>query len=415
MRNSQRLLMEMSAVRERINTLPDDSTDEVRNAATTEYMGLESRYRAAMVLEDAEDAQPLDNQNPERREIRRLFDQSYIADYLLEAADHVALTGAAKEFREAVLGADSFGFMPLELLAERVEDRADAVSNVATAIQENQMNIAPRVFARGALGYLGVATPTVPIGTVTYPRLSAGTTADVRVDGAELDGTVAALMLEQINPVRLTASYTFGLETLQRIRGYEEALRSDIQSVLQDKRDALGINGQAAVDNMSPAVVGIISSLTNPSNPTAEATFAEYLAAYDAAVDGVYALNAEEVRMLVNAETWRHAMGLRIGSAGASDLFRMHLPAGRFRVSANMPDTPDSGGMDKIATALTYAAGAGAEARGYFMPTWAGVQMIVDPYTGAKVGQRRLTALMMVGFDMVDGAAYKRAEFQVQA
>ena len=357
-----------------------------------------------LITEDEEDKQPDGPADAEGREVRRLLGRASIVDYLMEAEGQEALAGASKELRMATMGQDLPGYMPLEML----EHRVDAVSDIAAAVQNNQQTIAPRVFNRGALAYLGVQTPSVPVGTVSYPRLTAGTAADVRDDGVELDGTAATLTTEEINPVRLTASYTYGTETLQRIRGFEEALRADLQETLQDKRDELGINGQAEVANTSPAIEGIINSLTNPSNPTAIATYADYLAAFDSMVDGKYALSGEEVRLLVNADTWQQAMGLVVPSgSGGNMLFREYLPSARFRVSGNMPATPNN----NFATALAVATG--APARGFFLPTWSGVQLIPDPYTLAKKGQRLLTAIMMVGFQMIDSASYRRLEFQV--
>ena len=405
MRVSQRLLVELSEVREQINGFPDDGEKDKLDALTTQYGQLESRYRAALVSEDAEDATANDGGpvDAERAEVYRLARRAAIADYLREA-DGATLTGAALELRQAVFGEDLRSYMPLEML----ELRADAVSNIANPIQDNQMPIAPRVFAQSALGYLGIATPTVPVGTTSYPRLSAGTSADIRSDGVEVDGTAANITNEQINPVRLTASYTYGEETLQRILGFEEALRGDIQSTLQDKQDALGINGQAAVANVSPAFEGLLSALTDPAAPTAVAAYGDYLAAFDDAVDGKFAMTSDQVRLLVNAETFKQAMGLRVGTGGAAVLFRDQLPASRFRVSANLPAA-----VGDVAQAISYAAGAVGLARGFVMPTWAGVQLIVDPYTKAKAGQRILTAVMFVGGQMVDAAAYKQINFQL--
>ena len=221
----------------------------------------------------------------------------------------------------------------------------------------------------------------------------------------ELDGMAASLTNVQLNPVRLTASYTYGVETLSRVIGFEEALRRDLQAVIEDKRDQLAINGQAASGNDSPAVDGIINSLTDPSNPTAIATYAEYLAAYDDQVDGKYAMSSEEVRLLVNASIYKHSMGLTVGTEARGGLLRDRLPMSRFRVSGNMPATASS-----IDRAIAYATG--AEARGFIMPTWRGLQMIVDPFTLAKSGRHVLTAVMLTGWDMIDGAGYKLVEFK---
>ena len=158
--------------------------------------------------------------------------------------------------------------------------------------------------------------PSVPVGAVSYPRLSAGTSADVRDDGVEIDGTAAALTTVEINPVRVTASYTYGTETLSRIRGFEDALRMDVQSTLEDKMDFLALQGQAVVNNVSPKIDGLLNSLTDPGAAAAIATFSTYLSAFDGRVDGKYAMDSDEARLLVNAPVYKHAMGLGIGAAG---------------------------------------------------------------------------------------------------
>ena len=165
MRASQRILMEMSETRQAINSFPDDGEDSKRDELTTKYQGLESRYRAAVVTEDEEDAEEraTGNVTPERAEILRLMERASIADYLAEAEGGPTVTGAAMELRRAVMGNDEHrGYIPREML----EHRADALTNVAAAIQDNQFPIQPRVFSRSAIEFLGVATPTVPVGTV---------------------------------------------------------------------------------------------------------------------------------------------------------------------------------------------------------------------------------------------------------
>lgn len=63
------------------------------------------------------------------------------------------------------------------------------------------------------------------------------------------------------------------------------------------------------------------------------------MTAYDGAVDGKYAISDSEVWLLVNPATWRHAMGLEVGTNGNSGLLRDMLPRDRFVASGNMPDT----------------------------------------------------------------------------
>lgn len=385
----------------------DEKDTDILTNITKELEKSEIELRAAIVLHGDNSPQNSSDEG-EKREFDDILSKASVADYLSEAVNpNFSMDGASRELREAVFGEDKFGFMPMHLLQDDVEERADAVTNIATAIQENQMSIAARVFARSAMGYLGISTPSVPVGTVTYPRLVSGTTADVRDPSVELDGAKATLESVSINPVRLTASYTFTLESLAKIQGFEEALRNDLRAVISDQSDDLAINGQAAVANTSPAVAGLVNSLADPTDPSGVADWESVFGLYDAHVDGFYAVSDEEVRMLVNPLTWRHVMGLQVETSGA--LMRDVIDRSRFRTSAHLPA---SGG--NVETGLTYAAGASGLARGLIMPTWDGIQIIDDPYTRAKAGERVITAIVMQGWNMVDDAAYKRVEFKLK-
>ena len=415
MTGSQRAQLRASEIRSEIaSELEKDAGDRDSGALerlTKEAQTVEIELRAALVVDQSD--LPADRvETPEGRELRELRRRSSIFDYVGEVMDGRALDGASLEYRQSVLG-DARGHVPLEMLLddEELETRADAVSNIAAtddAVGNNQMPIAQRVFARSAAAYLGVMMPSVGIGEVSYPRLSAGTSADVRSDGVELDGTAATLTTESISPTRLTASYTLGVESLARVRGWEEALRRDLRQTMADKLDALVLNGQAASGSNSPAVEGIIGSLTNPTDPTAVAGWKDYLQAFDNGVDGKYAISDSEVRILVNVEAWKHAQNLEVGTQGRSGILRDRLPMDRFRASANMPAAASN-----IATAIAYASGASNLARGYIAPVWNGLQLIVDMYTGAKKGERILTAIQLVGFSMVDSSAHRRLEFKL--
>lgn len=410
MMKSQTIQREMSGVREKINGLADDADAEALNTLTGEYSRLEAQLRAALVVEEADeqrDKAEQGRQDGSGAEIRSLMRLVSLVDFVRET-EGMALLTPAHELRAALVGSDDPGWVPLEMLGlrGRVEDRVDAVTNVS-AIQDNQFPVQPRVFNIPAAEYLGAEFPTVPVGTASYPRLSTGTTADVRSEGVDLDGGAATIVNEQITPVRLTGSYTYGVESLSNVQGFEEALRSDLQSVLMEKRDSLVINGQAAVSGTSPAVEGIISKLTNPTDPTDAFAWDDVLGAFDAHVDGKHAMDDSSVRMLVNADTYRNARVLVVGT-NTGRVLRDLLPGARFRVSAAMPAT-----VSTIATYLTYAAA--SPVRGMIVPQWAGVQLINDMYTLAKSGQRVLTAILIVGFQMGDTAAYTRGEFKISA
>lgn len=404
MTDLQRLQARLAELARKIRLLGDDDlTPESRaeyESAVTAYGDLDLRIRAMQLLEPAP-AESDGGPAAEVREYGRILARAELGDFVAEALGGV-VTGAAAELRQAVGISD--GAMPLEML---VEDRADAATGPFTSIPNAQREIIPRLFTRSAAAYLGVAMPSVPVGQTEYVIMATGTSADVRSDGVALDAGAATLTRTTVNPVRATAGYLFGVEDTQRVRGLEEALARDMRSALSDKLDSLAINGAAAVANTSPAIAGIISSLSNPTNPSSVATWSDYLDAFDAPVDGLYADTGDMVRMLVNSDTYKQARKLVIGTNSGTLLRdRPEMSAGRFRVSAHMPATAST-----IATAITYTGGTSRP--GLVMPVWSGARLIRDEYSEAPAGRVRLTLLTLVGYAMVDSSVYRRLEYKL--
>ena len=150
---------------------------------------------------------------------------------------------------------------------------------------------------------------------------------------------------------------------------------------------------------------GIISQLADPENPAAIAAWADYLSLYPSRVDGKQSMDGLNVRLLVNADTYKNAHALQIGVSG--ELLGRELPAGRFRASANMPATAAT-----IATILSYTASPRAA---FVQPVWRGIQLIRDVYSKASEGQIALTAIMLTGGAMVDSSLYGRHEVKIAA
>ena len=209
MLTSQRLTIQGSELRQQLGDLAaaDDSTAEVIESKRAELSAVEVRLRAAIESEGADNAPPVGNATPEAREFSQLLERSSIVDFLDESIFGGLVDGASKELREATLGGNRVGIMPLAVLAPRM--RADASTSITSSIEDSQETVFGRVFSNSVAEYLAVQTPSVDVGDVSYPRLVSGTTGDVRSPGVEVDGTAATLEIRTIEPVRLTASYTF--------------------------------------------------------------------------------------------------------------------------------------------------------------------------------------------------------------
>ena len=107
-----------------------------------------------------------------------------------------------------------------------------------------------------------------------------------RLDGVALDAAAAAFTTKSINPSRVQSRIFYDNIIDVKMRGASDSLAADLRMQLTDKLDAVGLNGQAAVANVSPALVGVISALPNPTNPGAVGVWTDFLDAYDDAVDG---------------------------------------------------------------------------------------------------------------------------------
>ena len=262
MLDSQRLTRELAEAKTKFNELamsenPDDS--ELRSAMDS-VKSLETRQAASVEKErlDAETAAANGDtpRSSEGREFDRIMDRTSVADYLDAAAAGRAAGGAAAELRAAALGDSAPAeYMPIDLLLPRGQElRADVATSVATAVADNQSTIAGRIFAIGAMDYLGAARPTVPFGTQSYVSLTTGGDADFRSDGVALDAAVAVFTTKPINPSRVQARYLFDNIIDVKMAGASDALATDLRAALADKLDAVGLKGQAAVANTSPAL-----------------------------------------------------------------------------------------------------------------------------------------------------------------
>ena len=404
---SQKLQVRMSEVRQRLNELAgDEKADGAEVDTLAAEMGtLEARYRAAIVAEahDAEEAEAEEAKTPETREHAELRGRVELRDYLMEAANGRAATGAAHEFRQAIMGEQArAGVIPWEALlpvGER-EERVDAVTPAPSTIQGNQQAILARVFANSAAAFLGVAMPRVPTGQTLYPVMTAGATASMRAAGAVKDAEAGTFTVEMLSPIRLTARYLFRVEDLAKLRGMEDTLRADLRAAISDAMDVQVLSG----DGTAPNVSGFLKALTEPTDPTGTAaSFADFLAAHVAGVDGLYSTGLQAVRMLVGVASYKVAAG-KFNSAGdvaSSDYLVTH--SGGLRTSANVPAP-----VSDVQSAITYATGGAGSA---VAPVWEGLELIRDPYTGAASGEIAVTAVALWAFKVVRTAPYSWQKF----
>ena len=398
MLESQRLMLRLSELRERINAAPEDMDTSELEKLTTEHRESEVRYRAALVKEAPDDPQ---DQPPDRQELRQRVE---FREYLNEAATGQPATGAAAELRQEVLKEFAApGKVPWEtLLSLEPEQRADAATDLSsTTVGRTQQPVIPRVFARSATAYLGVTMPTVGVGESNYPVLTGGVAPTQVAAGAAKDAEAATFTVETLAPRRLSARYLLRLEDLNRFGGLEDSLRRDLRDALADAMDNLVLNSNGTAPNPT----GFFSELTAPDDPSALATFADFMTATVGGVDGKYAGSLSDMRMLVGPASYKKAASLFHGNGDVDAASYLMARSGGIRVSGNVPDPAST-----IQGALTYATGGAGSA---VAPVWEGLSLIRDPYSAAESGEISITAVALWNFKILREAPYSYQKFKV--
>ena len=166
MTNAQRLELRASEIRQRLNELSGietgELTDEHRSEMETlsvEYADVERQKRAAILAGDTPTETPEPSGDAETREIDGLIERAEIRAYLTSAAQGNPVDGVERELRQAILGDDvDEHYMPIDILLP-LETRADASTDVSSAIQHNQQNIIGRIFAETSGAYIGSTAP----------------------------------------------------------------------------------------------------------------------------------------------------------------------------------------------------------------------------------------------------------------
>ena len=190
--------------------------------------------------------------------------------------------------------------------------------------------ILQRVFAHSAADYLGVSSIMVPVGASNHPVLSNGTVPANTADDGTADETASTITANVLDPLRLTGSYRMRRTDLAKLAMMEDSLRQDLQGAIMESRDKQIIAGNGTAPNVS----GCLDELTDPTNPTAIATFADYASAKAQLVDGRYAMSSDDVRIVCGKETYVHASQIYQTGSGTSALEKFGA-----RVSAHIPTT----------------------------------------------------------------------------
>ena len=416
----QEIQIRLSECRQRLNELlgmetrTDEQTTEMETL-TTEVSAKEPELRAAIAAEP--DAERLAREaaaaggavDAETRERLELRGRSTVGAFLA-AALAGRLPGGAEAEYGAACGAKP-GHIPFDLW-EQDRPRPDPETRAVTPAPTTGTGVTvapvqPFVFAPSIAPRLGIDMPSVESGGYSEMTIATSLPAAAKAKGGDADDTAGALTPLTANPRRISARMSVSLEDVAQIgqANFEAALRSNVSMGLSNAYDNQGING----DGQAPNVNGLVSQLTDPTNPTAVATFAAFLKEAADQIDGLWATELSEVAIVTNADAYK--LSAQVFRANSSDLSfsdYARQALGGWWCNKRMPATAST-----IARGIVYRMGQ-MGLRTACHPTW-GTVAIDDIYTASRSGQRHFTVHVLVGDKvlLVQPDAYGLVEYKV--
>ena len=396
MLKSQEHSVKLSELRSELNVLAgkdDLSEKELERSAElrAELQKLEERYRAAVTLESKPEERTVDG--GEGSEFRKLLDGARLVDFF-GAVTGKALDGESRELAEHMsLGIGEF---PVELLRAPVEKRA--ATTAPTEGPVTRMPTQDYVFPRSGAAHLGIAQPVIAEGSALYPRISTKAVGYHVAAGGAVTQSEATFTGAEITPSRLQSAIYFRREDAARFPNFEQDLRAHLRRVLAHQMDNVILNA---------ATIGLLAALTKVASGPDAFTYEIHVSrlALDR-IDGRYAAEQSDLRLLLGADTFAHAGKTKNTTyGGESALEYLTRMSGGVQVSANLPAKASSKQRNIVAR--------GTEHRGAVFPIWRAGEILMDPYSRSDKGEVQLTAALLGNFKVLDTDAFSSVETNI--
>ena len=307
MTKTQKLQIERSEKRQRVNELleiePDQLTDEQRaemKTLTKRLQEIEPELRAAIATDGTDETRATDTVDAETRERLELRGKASLCRYFEARMRGKLPDGAEAELQAA---ADAGDGIPLELWDvpnERRQQEDRATTPAPDTVGVNLDTIRPMVFANSIAPMLGIEMPRVASGTYATATIGTSATAAAKAKGAAIVATAGALTVQTTTPKRIAARLELAIEDIAAVgqSNFEAILRQNLSLALSDQLDNYAINGVRADNAAGDAAAqpkGIFAQLTDPTAPNSIANFDAFAAAHAGGVDGLWARSIMDV------------------------------------------------------------------------------------------------------------------------
>ncbi|MEI6799038.1 MAG: phage major capsid protein [Pseudomonadota bacterium] len=411
MLNSVKITRRQSEIRQALSALvgkEKPTEDELRNieAMDLEFRSNETRYRAALIAEDAERREAgADLETRSGKDWADLVQGFELRQIALALDEGRALNGRTAEVVQELRAAGGFRGMPIPWQA--LERRVGETIASATPNPLSTMPIIDRLFPGSVAARMGAQMIAIPSGLQEWPVVTSSVTAGWQ---ATETGTVAGPTTYATTDKSLAPNNTLGVQLritrkalLQTGSALEDATRRDLNGAIGQALDqavflGTGTSGQPLGVIPGISTYGITATVIN-----AAATWGAFRSAIARFMGNNAATGAQGVKVLIRPEVWSYLDGLAAATAAPMwEYDRLVAAVGADNVTISASALAALSGSPLSSSALlTTTAGGSAP---IYVGMWGAVDLIRDPYSDAQSGGLRLTALATMDVTVARGA-----------
>lgn len=398
MLESVKIQRRQSEVREQLSVLAGKekpTEDEVRSleALDSEYQVNEKRLRAAMIAEEAERQEAKGElETRSEREWADLVDQFEVRQVALALDEGQTLHGPTAEVVSELREKGGYRGMPVPW--EALEVRAGETVSTGTPDPVRTAPIIERLFPGSVAARMGASMVNIGVGEMEYPVTTSEVTAGwAASEGADVPGPTAYTTLDR----PLKPDHTLGIQmritrkTLKQSgSGLEQAVRRDMNGAIGQEFDKAVFLGSGSAGEPTGLLAGASGWGITETAVDADASYAVFRAAAVRFMTANAAGGPGSVRLLLRPEVFDAMDANLISGTATSEWDRLTAKIGTTILSPNALAAPTG---DPLATTAIMTTSAGGVAP-FFVGTWGAVDLIRDPYSDAKSGGLRLTALV---------------------
>ena len=409
MRERQKIELKRSRMREEMRALSTKTelSDNERtrlNELQDSYINTETELRTAIATEDyTENTSPAFTTLETRASS---FEECWLSKVVSgETID----TGPIGELRKELGYKDEE--IDVNMLIPRSDELRADVATPGVNAQSSSAAIAPQVFRPTVLNSLGIRAELVSPQQRNYPVLTTGSTAAMKSNDELQESTAGAFSITELNPKQARGRITLRTSELAVFPQMEASLRRDLGQKIDDVVSDQLING----DGTGGQINGLTTDLPEINTPADTVNFHRFILNLVQQVDGVYAADTSDIRLIFGLATWRQAMTTQ--KSDESDMYALDWLRSKARsvhLSSYIPAPISTAGDNERYGGRIF----GTKARGlqgsYGFPMWRNVRIIRDEASDAARGWIHITANLNWNFKITRTHNWIRTILKVQ-